>query len=364
MLSKTITAFTSPVTSQNPQESIGASAKIDTKKRLDVLDYLKGVSIVSIILLHSFQLVDLPPLGKILIQFGGTGIHVFIFVSGFGLYLSHLSKPLSFRPFIKKRFLKIYIPVILSVSIIALTSLFVPLYVSSLYAYLGHIFLYKMFDEHIMGSYGYHFWFISLILCLYLAFLPIVKTKDRLPGHLFIVLSFVISLSWSALVISTGKEKIRIWNSFFLQYLWEFCLGIYLADLYKKKNSAFWDQKSITLLMASVVALILYALLPPKFGSVGKVLNDIPALVGYIGLAIFVYNANLPLVNQFFTYTGTISFALYLFHMFFLQIATYIKVQFQMEFNLLTVIIAFSVNYLISIYVHALLLRLYKVLKV
>lgn len=340
------------------------SAEIGTKKWLDILDYLKGVSILSIILLHSFQLVDLPPLGKKLIQFGGTGIHVFIFVSGFSLYLSHLSKPLSFWLFIKKRFLKIYIPVILSVSIIALVSLTVPLYSSSLYAYLGHIFLYKMFDERIMGSYGYHFWFISLIISLYLVFLPIVKAKDSLPTRIFIVLSFVISLTWSLLIISIGKQEIRIWNSFFLQYLWEFCLGICLADLYKKKNMKFWSQKLITTLITAVVSLILYAVLPLKFGSVGKVLNDIPALVGYMSLSIFVYNANLPFVNQFFTYTGKISFALYLFHMLFLQTATYFTAQFQIEFNLLIVIIAFSANYLISIYVHALLLKLYKALNV
>ncbi|GAB3958469.1 acyltransferase [Spirosoma harenae] len=362
MLPTIITAL--PLISQYRRKSLVTSAIVGTKKRLDVLDYLKGVSIVSIILLHSFQLVALPPLGKKLIQFGGTGIHVFLFVSGFGLYLSHLAKPLSFGSFIKKRFLKIYIPVSLSVTVIALISLALPLYRSSWYAYLGHLFLYKMFDERIVGSYGYHFWFISLILSLYLAFLPILNAKDRLPTRLFIGLSFVISLAWSALIISIGKESVRVWNSFFLQYLWEFCLGIYLADRYKKKQFEFWNQPSVTLLLTSGVALLLYAVLPPTFGSVGKVLNDIPALVGYMSLAIFVYNTHLPFLNRFFTYTGKISFALYLFHMLFLQMATYIAARFQMEFTWLMVAISFGGNYLMAIYVYALLVRLYKVIKV
>ncbi|GAB3807603.1 acyltransferase [Spirosoma humi] len=331
---------------------------------MDVLDYLKGVSIVSIILLHSFQLVALPPLGKKLIQFGGTGIHGFIFVSGFGLYLSHLSNPLAFWPFIKKRFLKIYLPVSLSVTVIALISLGLPLYHSSLYAYLGHLLLYKLFDERIVGSYGYHFWFISLILSLYLVFLPILEAKDRLPTRLFIGLSVGISLVWSALIISIGKESVRVWNSFFLQYLWEFCLGIYLADVYKTKQIGFWNQPSVTLLIISIVALFLYAVFPSTFGSVGKVLNDIPALVGYMSLALLVYTTHFPFLNRFFTYTGKISFALYLFHMLFLQMATYITARFRLEFTWLLVVIVFWGNYLLAIYVHGLLLRLYKVLKV
>lgn len=41
-----------------------------------------------------------------------------------------------------------------------------------------------------------------------------------------------ISLLWSTIVGLTGHAEERVWNSFFLQYLWEFCLGMKLAEWY------------------------------------------------------------------------------------------------------------------------------------
>ena len=49
--------------------------------------------------------------------------------------------------------------------------------------------------------------------------------------HGFLV-SVIISLTWSSLVGCLGYEYMRPWGSCFLQYLWEFCLGIFLATKY------------------------------------------------------------------------------------------------------------------------------------
>ena len=45
---------------------------------------------------------------SVLDAFGGSGVHVFILCSVFGLYLSHLNNPLRYANFLKKRFLKVY----------------------------------------------------------------------------------------------------------------------------------------------------------------------------------------------------------------------------------------------------------------
>ena len=96
-------------------------------QRLEVIDFLRGFSIFTIVLMHLFQSYPIPPFLMAASSFGGAGVHVFILCSGFGLYLSYLNKPLTYSQFLKRRFLKVYLPYI----IIILVSALIPFYVSS-----------------------------------------------------------------------------------------------------------------------------------------------------------------------------------------------------------------------------------------
>lgn len=93
-------------------------------KKLEVIDYLRGFSIFTIVLMHLIQSYSIPSILQKASSFGGAGVHVFILCSGFGLYLSHLNKPLSYSNFLKRRFIKVYIPYIL----IILLSAAIPFY--------------------------------------------------------------------------------------------------------------------------------------------------------------------------------------------------------------------------------------------
>lgn len=96
-------------------------------KKLEVIDYLRGFSILTIVLMHLIQSYSIPQIIRTASSFGGAGVHVFILCSGFGLYLSHLNKPLSYSNFLKRRFIKVYVPYIL----IILLSASIPFYYSS-----------------------------------------------------------------------------------------------------------------------------------------------------------------------------------------------------------------------------------------
>ena len=185
-------------------------------KRFEIVDFLKGYSIITIVLYHYLQFLHLSSPYDQIIRFGGTGIHLFILLSGFGLYYSHLNKPLTYPAFLRKRISKIYVPYIFVVLVSALIALFIPVYPNSWYALGGHVFLYKMFDESIIGSYGYPLWFISMILQFYLAFHLIVWIKSKLNNIQFLTLALLISAIWIALVILLNKGDERVWNSFFL----------------------------------------------------------------------------------------------------------------------------------------------------
>ena len=138
-------------------------------KKIEIIEFLKGYSIFTIVIFHLLQEVSLPPIFEKAIFFGGTGVHLFILLSGLGLYLSFQNKPTDYFTFLKKRLNRIYLPYILVVLISALIALSIPIYENSNYALLGHIFLYKMFDSKIIESYGSQLWFISTIIQLYFA---------------------------------------------------------------------------------------------------------------------------------------------------------------------------------------------------
>jgi peptidoglycan/LPS O-acetylase OafA/YrhL len=327
-------------------------------KKIEVIDFLKGYSILSIVIFHLFQNIPLPAFIAKGIDFGGTGVHTFIFASGFGLYLSHLKKPLDYVSFLKKRFSKIYTPYILVVLFIAGVSLFIPIYENSLYAVLGHVLLYKMFDNDIICSYGYQFWFISTILQFYLLFPLFVLARRKIRDAPFLISALAISLLWGALLIYTGKDFYRDWTSAFFTYLWEFCLGMFLAERYLKRGTEFWNIPIGYLLLLAIGGLALYGLLALKFGVYGRVLNDIPALFGYTSLAILLYRLGIPFINRFILITEKISYPLFLIHFFILQLVLFFTRRAGMPFNALLLVLTFLICYFVSFPLQKILTRL------
>jgi peptidoglycan/LPS O-acetylase OafA/YrhL len=294
-------------------------------RRLGIVEFLKGYSIFTIIIFHYLQTLHLPGPWNQFIFFGGTGVHLFILLSGFGLYLSYLRKPLPYSLYLKKRLSKIYIPYIIVVLLSALISLWKPIYENSLYALGGHIFLYKMFDESIMGSYGYPLWFISTILQFYIVFYALIFTIRRTSMRAFLFVCFILSIGWISVVMFIGKDSERIWNSFFLRYLWEFGLGMFIADqLFKSDFRLPFKVKPTYFLLIGVINCALYAVLALYGGAIGKMTNDIPALLGYSCIAIWFFLMNIGFINKFFIYSGKISFSLYLLHYLLLYLCLFI----------------------------------------
>jgi peptidoglycan/LPS O-acetylase OafA/YrhL len=284
------------------------------KNKIEVIDFIKGYSILSIVLFHYCQGIVLSPMFSRAINFGGTGIHTFLFASGFGLYLSYLQKPLPYRDFLKKRFTKIYIPYIIVVTVIALISLMIPLYENSWNNYFSHLFMYKMFSDQLIGTYGYQLWFISTIIQFYLLFFLIVSMRRWFPGRSFLGVSLLISWGWAALVLLLHKEELRNWNSFFLIYLWEFALGMYCGERYLKNGYAFWKIGKTGLLAIAVAGLAIYGLMAIQFGRPGKIFNDLPGLFGYGALCLLIYSLHIKPVNRFILFTSKISFSIFLIH--------------------------------------------------
>lgn len=278
-------------------------------KRLQVVDFLRGFSIFTIVLMHLVQSYPLPGFLMKATSFGGAGVHVFILCSGFGLYLSSLHKPLGYGNFLKRRFSKVYIPYVLVVLISALyfgigcgQNVLMPL--------LGSVFLFKMFVPSLEHAFGGQMWFVSTIIQFYLFWPLIVRLFKMKWGGKF---SLFISLLWATFTTLMGLDDERVWNSFFLQYLWEFVLGMWLASVYFKHPEKLKLPKMWILMVAMVVGLGLTGV-SGFAGGIWKSYNDIPSLVGYMSMVLIIYKIGVKPINHFFEYTNKISYEWYLVH--------------------------------------------------
>lgn len=306
-------------------------------KRLELVNFLRGISIFTIVLMHLCQSYTSGALNKAL-AFGGAGVHVFILCSGFGLYLSYLRKPIDYKGFLRKRFVKVYLPYAVAVLLWGIW-LTIETDVFPIREVLSHLLMYKMFSVELDTSLCYPYWFISTIIQFYLVW-PLIVCLVRCRGGYLVALA--ISLSWSTLVGILGYEEMRPWGSFFLQYLWEFCLGMWIAErIYNQdeigkiaiipKQWKWWWLFCSAALGMGLTGLMAWN------GGLLKLYNDIPSLVGYLSVLLIVYKVGLRVVNRFFIWASGFSYELYLIHSLVFVVLTFYIADVVPVFLLLTI---------------------------
>lgn len=131
------------------------------------------------------------------------------------------------------------------------------------------------------------------------------------------MLALLISILWATLIGWLGYEEYRPWGSFFLQYLWEFTLGMWLAEKVKMSE---WTEEGLMkkmkmrhLIMGMSVGMGLSAVMAWN-GGILKLYNDIPSLFGYASMLLLVYKVGIKRINTFFIYTSKIGYEWYLVH--------------------------------------------------
>lgn len=135
-------------------------------------------------------------------------------------------------------------------------------------------------------------------------------------------LALIVSLLWSTTVGLLGYAEERVWNSFFLQYLWEFCLGMKMAEIYHDNPKALEVPRWKYLLTLCVAGVGLTGIM----GFAGwpwKLYNDIPSLMGYMSLALIIYKVGIKPLNRLLEWTNRFSYEWYLVHMLVFDIIFY-----------------------------------------
>lgn len=294
------------------------------------ISFLKGFSIMTIVVMHLMQIYikSCPVLIKKVSSLGGTGVHVFFLCSGIGLYLSYMRKHTGYAHFCNRRLWKIYVPYMIVIIISAL----IPFMYEGNHvkALLSHAFLYKMFIAEYEGSFGGHFWFVSTLFQFYLVFIPLCKIKEKMGSKIFCLGAVLLSVCWWVFTTVTKLSGERIWGSFFLQYLWEFAIGMEFAE--KLEKGTYFYIGRFSLLIGSIAGLGLTAM-AALFSETLKTFNDISALIGYGSLTLLIYSIGIGWIEKIVLFISEISYELYLVHILvFTVVFHFMKVQGNMEY--------------------------------
>lgn len=282
------------------------------KSKSDLISYLKGISIIAIILYHLvYNFLDVPNIIKLGSSFGGAGVHIFFLCSGFGLYLSYLKKGFDYKTYICKRIKRVYLPYVFIIFI----SFLVPFMFegpNKIVALLSHIFLFKMFIPEYEESFGIQMWYISTIIQFYFIYPILLKIINKIELKKVFLLSVVISFLWAIFISFSGLYTERIWSSFFLQYLWEFVLGMVIAKYFYKNNKIIGsDINIIYYFIIFIISFCIFALMSVK-GGIIKNFNDPFSALSLISLCLILYRINF--LKKIINYFGEISYELYLVH--------------------------------------------------
>ena len=168
-----------------------------------------------------------------------------------------------------------------------------------------------MFFNDLENSFGGQMWFVSTIIQFYLIWPFLLKLFNKSIG---VIYALLISMLWATIVAMLGKSDVRVWNSFFLQYLWEFVLGMYLAKCYKL-NSEIVNLLNFKIFVPVCILCVAFTGVAGLKGGIWKLYNDIPSMIGYLFTLLIIYKLHIKLINGLFVLTNKISYEWYLVHM-------------------------------------------------
>jgi peptidoglycan/LPS O-acetylase OafA/YrhL len=292
---------------------------------IPVTQELKGLGILTVVFAHfAYMLVTnadfLFPLSII----AGVGVDLFLFMSGYGLTVGMLKRPLPLMEFYKRRAIKIFIPFwVVTIIIFVANGLFlgitypIPYVIQSL---LGWFPTARGFDD--VNS---PFWYITWMMMFYILF-PIVFSVKR-PWLSAIVLAVIATLIGVYNPLDMGDNWLHRLHTV------AFSLGIVFAwllfetkDKENKFVTYFKKFKNKSTFMSYVVIVLMLGVV--AYMSLHTTSNHWPKLTAILGQGYFVDQFTSIVImfafivifilkkfdNKFLSIYGLYSFEVYLIH--------------------------------------------------
>lgn len=232
----------------------------------------------------------------------GVGVNLFLFLSGFGLTISHLKSPLSPFSFYKKRLLKLFVPLWIVITTILLIDFFALTRTYPL-SEIFHSFLGFYPRADVFQNLDSPLWYFSVILFLYLIFPLVFIKKIPLLSPVLILLLSTLALN---LHLPVDQDVLKLYKLHFLAFPLGVFFGIIIPNLKFKLNPTI---KLITLVIA--VLIFLYTSIHSGVGQDLKIEQGISLITTFSVLIIFTLSG---LEFRLFSLFGIYSYEIYLLH--------------------------------------------------
>jgi peptidoglycan/LPS O-acetylase OafA/YrhL len=306
-------------------------------KRLACVDGLRGVAILLVMSLHLRGMAEgCASQARLRILFepgrvGGSGIELFLVLSGFSLTHSLIRKTRSGHPpdalqYVFDRCRRIAYPYYVALALYLITIAIQQAVHHQVLALEGG--LYRQIIVHVLFVHGFWqdtiyaisapLWFLSMLFQIYLVFRLLVRFAEKVGYPLFVLAIIAISMAWHVFVIYGLRSHFYLVNGVFLGLLAPFAMGMWVAAWYNRPDRRAASRVMCAVCLLSALVLLTgaaalrgpYRLLVDFFLGAGFSALLMAALAsdeyhGLFGRACAIG----PLV-----WTGKISYSLYLTH--------------------------------------------------
>ena len=267
---------------------------------------LFGLAIISIILLHYFELV----LGADYIQsssfkilsklytsvIGSVGVDIFIFLSGFGIYYS-LKKSPAIADFFRKRFNRVIIPYLILGTLFWIIRDLIILKQNIL----TFVYDFSLLSFWFEGERA--FWYVSLICCLYIIS-PIVYSKGKV-----IILAFCLA--------SVGLSIISYFISPSVFYNIEIALcriPLYFLGMICAELSIEYKAINEKMLWGGVIAILFKGIAAYQNIAFARLFNGPYSITLILAYVYFRNHVDIKIWGNFLILVGKYSLELYIAH--------------------------------------------------
>jgi len=292
---------------------------------ISVTNELKGLGILTVVFAHfAYMKVTngefLFPLSII----AGVGVDLFLVMSGFGLTVSMLKKPMRAIDFYKKRVIKVFIPFWIALIIMFIAdALFMDKTYSIWYIIKSILGFFPTADG--FGDVNSPFWYITWMIMFYLLF-PLVFFKDK-PWLTALILAFIATIIGTFNIFDLGSNWLHRLHTV------AFSLGIVIAWLLQVKDGEenkfvkfiknFRDNSQDIRYIIIAIMFVIVFYVSQRTGA-----NSWPILTSILGEGFFVEQLMSILItmafivifilkkvdSKFLTMYGVYSYEVYLIH--------------------------------------------------
>ncbi len=266
---------------------------------------LKGLAILFVVLSHiGYFLVSDHEFLQPLSNFAGVGVDIFFILSGYGLVASALQRPISVWQFYRKRLLKIFVPVLVTMLLLLGLDYLVldityptALTIKNLFGFFPQADLYREINSPL--------WYITPLLAYYILFPLVFWRKQPLISAGVLALAAWVFIYFLPDLNLVSESLVHMYKLHFMA----FPVGMAVAAL--TSEPIHLSQKNRWVWTAITAVLVTYMLNNTQVGSSWK--NESASSIVTALALVGLFMAK-PINNKILALFGLFSFEIYLLH--------------------------------------------------